>query len=162
MCALRKQGDRAQQLGDLGVGIAMTEHRQPERCLGDEPVAWNEFERLAGRVDGVLVVTRGDDAPAARFDRDLGGAEHMARGMEDDLGAVQSHAFAITHRLRAAGEAIAIAQPHQVDGLCRGEHGAMAGPGMIGMAVGNHGLVYRPRRVDVKTAGLTKHANWRR
>ena len=39
MRALGKQRDRAQQLGDLGARIAVAEHRQAERRLGDEGVA---------------------------------------------------------------------------------------------------------------------------
>ena len=39
MRALRKQRDRTQQLCDFAVRIAMAEHRQRERRLGDEDVA---------------------------------------------------------------------------------------------------------------------------
>ena len=66
MRALGKQRDRAQQLGDLAVGIAVAEHRQREGRLGDEHVARHQLERRAGRIGDVLVVAGGDDAQARR------------------------------------------------------------------------------------------------
>ena len=50
MRPLGKQRDRMQQLGDLAVGIAVAEHRQSERRLGDEHVASDQLERRAGRI----------------------------------------------------------------------------------------------------------------
>src|ERR1700704_512477 len=34
----------------------------------------------------------------------------------------------------------------------------MAGPGMVGMAVGDHGPLHRPYRIDMKAAGLAAEA----
>ena len=66
--------------------------------------------------------------------------------------------FAIADRLRAAGEIVAIAQPHHVEGFLRGQHRAMAGPGVVGMAVGDDSALDRPHRVDMKAAGLAAQA----
>ncbi len=71
MRALGEEGNRAQELCDFGCGIAMTEHRQAERRLGDEHVARHEFERRAGRIGRVLVVARRHNAHAAGLDQDL-------------------------------------------------------------------------------------------
>ena len=57
-----------------------------------------------------------------------------------------------------AGEILAIAQPHDVEGLRRRQHRAMAGPGVVGMAVGDHGALDRPHRIDMKAAGLAAQA----
>ena len=57
---------------------------------------------------------------------------------------------------------VAVAQPHQVERLLRRQHRAVARPRMVGMAVGDHGLVDRPRRVDMEAAGLAAQAGRRR
>ena len=44
----------------------------------------------------------------------------------------------------------------------RGEHGAMARAGMVAMAMGNHGLVDRTRRIDMETAERAVHPALRR
>ncbi len=62
--------------------------------------------------------------------------------------------LAIGDGLRAAGEIVAVAQPHHVERLLGGEHRAMAGPGVIGMAMGDHGALDRPYRIDVEVARL--------
>ena len=95
MRALGKQRDRMQQFGDLAVGIAVAEHRQRERRLGDEHVARHEFERRAGRIGDVLVIAGSDDAQAVRLDRDLRRAEHVAGRMERDRRAAELHALAV-------------------------------------------------------------------
>ena len=102
MRALGKQRDRMQELGDLAVGIAVAEHRQAERRLGDEHVAGHELERRAGRIGDVLVVAGGDDAQAVRFDRDLRRAEHVAGRMKRHRDAAKPDAFAVADRLRRA------------------------------------------------------------
>ena len=99
---------------------------------------------------------------AVRLDRDLRRAEHVAGGMEGHPGAVERHALAIADRLRGAREILAVAQPHEVERLLRGEHRAMAGARMVGMAMRDHGLLDRPGRVDVEAAGLAAHAGGRR
>ncbi|HEY7600083.1 MAG TPA: tetratricopeptide repeat protein, partial [Candidatus Limnocylindrales bacterium] len=155
---------RAARLGeavDVG-GVAVPEHRQAEGRLGDEHVAALQLERRAGRVGNVLVVAGGDDPEALAVDLDLHRAEHVAGRMEAHGGTAERQALARRHGLRRAGEIVAIAQPHHVEGFLRRQHRAMAGAGVVGMAVGDHGLVHRPGRVDVKAAGLAAHARRRR
>ena len=70
--------------------------------------------------------------------------------------------LAIADRLRRAGEILAIAQPHHVQRFLRRQHRAVAGAGMVGMAVGDHGALDRADRIDVEAAGLAAQAgsNW--
>ena len=56
MCALGKERDGTQKLGDLSIGIAMTEYRQPERRFRDEEVAGQALESHARGVAEELVV----------------------------------------------------------------------------------------------------------
>ena len=86
----------------------------------------------------------------------------MAGGMECHLGAAECETFAIGRRLRRAGEILAVAQPHQVEGLLRRQHGAMAGAGMIGMGVRDQRPLDRPRRVDMESAQFAADAGRRR
>ena len=66
--------------------------------------------------------------------------------------AIQSDRLAITDGLCVAGERVAIAQPHQLQGfLCR-QHRAMTGAGMIGMAVADDGPGDRAHGIDMKAA----------
>ena len=72
--------------------------------------------------------------------------------------AADVQAFAVADRLHAAGEILAVAQPHQIEGLLRGQYAAMAGAGMVGMPMGDHGLVDRPGRIDMKAAAAATEA----
>src|SRR5438046_3647648 len=82
----------------------------------------------------------------------------MARGMEFDGDVAEPDFFAITHGLRGRSKIVAIAQPHHVERFLRGEHGAMAGPGVVGMAVRDHRPLDRPHRVDMEAAWLAAQA----
>ena len=86
----------------------------------------------------------------------------MARGMKGHLGATDADGLAIRDDLRAPGEALAETQPHDIEGLLRGEHGAMTGAGVIGMAVRDHRLRDRTRWVDMKVADLAAETVRRR
>ncbi len=103
---------------------------------------------------GVLVVAGGDDAGVLAGDRDLRRAQHMAGGVKFDGDVAEPQFLAIGDGLGAACEIVAVAQPHQVERLLGGQHRAMAGPGVVGMAVGDHGALDRPHRIDMKAAGL--------
>src|SRR5262249_19691939 len=111
---LREQRDGMQELADLGIRVAVAKYRQTKSGLGGEHVAGNELQRNAGRIGDVLVVAGSNDPAAARFDRDLRGAEHVPGRMEGHSRAVERDGFAITDRLRRAGEAFAVAQPHEI------------------------------------------------
>ena len=83
-------------------------------------------------------------------------------GWNVDRRAAEIDAFAVADRLRRAGEILAIAQPHQVERLRRRQHRAMAGARMVGMGMRDQRALDRPRRVDMKAAGLAAHAGRRR
>ncbi|MGY4600686.1 hypothetical protein ACVWXL_008432 [Bradyrhizobium sp. GM22.5] len=63
--------------------------------------------------------------------------------------------LAIVDCLGGAGKILAIAQPHHVQRFLRRQHRAVAGAGMVGMAVGDHGPLDRPDGVDMEAARLT-------
>ena len=145
----------------------MPEYRQRKGRLGDEHVAGHELERRASRIGHIFIVARGDDAQAIvleimAFDRDLRRAKDMAGGMEGDRHAVQGDGFAIANGLRRAGKILAVAQPHQIERLLRGQHRAVAGAGMVGMGMRDQRPLDNPRRVDMKAARLAAQAGRRR
>ena len=92
------------------------------------------------------------------LDRDLRRAEHVAGGLEGDGGVADPHRLAERRLLRRAGEVLAVAGRHDAERLARRQHRAVAGAGMVGMAVGDQRPLDRPRRVDVEAAGLRLEA----
>ena len=82
----------------------------------------------------------------------------MAGGVEFDLGVAYANFLAVTDRLGAAREIVAIAQPHHVERLLGAQHRAMAGAGVVGMAVRDYGALDGPDRVDMETARLAAQA----
>ena len=92
------------------------------------------------------------------LDRDLRRAEHMAGRMEGDRDAVERDRLAKRGRLRRAGKTLAVAQRHDVERLPRRQHRAMAGAGMVGMAMRDQRPVDRPHRVDEEIAGRAVEA----
>ena len=162
MGALRKHRDRMEELGDLAIGVAVTEHRQGKCRLGDEDIARDKFERRAGRISDVLIVAGRNNPQTIRLDRDLRRAEHMAGGMERDADAAEVDAFAVADRLRGAGKVLAVAQAHQIERFLRRQHRAMARAGMIGMGVSDQRPLDRPCRIDVEGTELAAHAGRRR
>ena len=117
-------------------------------------------QRAGGGV--AAVGTDGHDAQAVKFDRDLGGTENVAGRVEGHLDATQRDGLTIADRLRRPSEVVAVAQPHQVECFLGGQHRTVAGTRMIGMTVGDHGLVHRTGGVDMKAAVLAAHAGGRR
>ena len=65
----------------------------------------------------------------------------MASGMDFDGDVAKPQSLAIGNRLRGACEVLAIAQPHHVERFLRRQHRAMAGAGVVGMAMGDHGAL---------------------
>src|SRR5436190_480375 len=78
----------------------------------------------------------------------------MAGGMEFDGDVAEPEFLAIGDRLRGAGEILAITQPHHVECFLRRQNSAMAGPGVVGMAMGDHGAFHGANRVDMEAARL--------
>ena len=74
----------------------------------------------------------------------------MARRDEAHAHIADADRLAIGCNLRRPRVILTIAQGHDVEGLGRGEHMGMAGPGVIGMAVGDERARYRTQRIDVK------------
>src|SRR5690606_32921553 len=64
--------------------------------------------------------------------------------------------------LQNAGTIGAIARAHDGDGARCGQHRTVAGAGVVAMAVGDDGLVDRPRRIDMEAAGLAVESGRRR
>src|SRR5262249_43972193 len=91
-------------------------------------------------------------------DGDLRRAEHVPGRMQAHARAAERHRLAVAHRLRGAGEIFAVAQPHQVERLRRSQHRAMARARVVGMAVGDYGLVDWPGWIDVEAAKLAAYA----
>ena len=82
----------------------------------------------------------------------------MACRVEFDGDVVEPDLLAVAKRLGAAGEIVAVTQPHHVERLLGRQHRAVTGPGVIGMAVGDHGALHGPYRIDMKGAPLAAQA----
>src|ERR1700737_1616791 len=78
----------------------------------------------------------------------------MACGVKFDGDVAEFYLFAIGDDLRSAGEIVAVAQPHHVEGFLRRQPPALARPGMVGMGVGDHGALDRPYRIDMEAPGF--------
>ena len=62
----------------------MPEHRQSKGRLGDEDVARNDLEGLAGGVGFALVVARDHHDEVRESEPDLGRTQHVASGVKAD------------------------------------------------------------------------------
>ena len=151
----QRSGKVATEWSSLAISAAGSGWRktgQAEGGLGDEQVAWDRQEGGAGRV-GLALVVAGIDGPAATvLDHDLGRAQHVAGGGEPDGGFAEGHGLAIGQRLRPAGHALAEPGRHDRQGLRGRQRAVVAGPGVIGMAVADHGGGHGPERVDEEVA----------
>ena len=72
--------------------------------------------------------------------------------MKADRDAPDADALAIANRLRPAGKALAVAQPHEVERFLRRQHRAVAGAGVIAVGMSDKGALDRMRRIDVEVA----------
>ena len=158
MRAFGKECDGMQKFADFRVRIAMAKHRQAKGGFGDKDIARHKLERRTGRIGDILVIAGGDDRHVLVRDRDLRGTEHMAGRMTAHCHAIERDTLAVSDRLRAARKVFAIAERHDGERFRRRQHMAVAGAGMIGMAMRNDGLVHGPRRVDMKAGALAAHA----
>lgn len=68
------------------------------------------------------------------------------------LDTVANEGFAIGNGLTAAGEILAIADRHDRERLRRGDGDAVAGAGVVRMAMGDHRPVHGADRVDIEVA----------
>ncbi len=130
--------------GDIGLR-APGEHRQAEGAFGDEGVAADGLERLAEAV-GLGLVVAGDDPDLARhLDADLRRAGDVAGGVEADRGGADPAGLAEGDAL--GGDLSQAVADHRQGGM-GGEIGAVAGAGVVGMAVGDQRAVDRAPGVD--------------
>jgi hypothetical protein len=79
----------------------------------------------------------------------------MAGGMETGDDAVHLHPLAECHCLLAAAEILTVTDAHDIQRLARGQHRAMAGAGVIGMAMGDERPRHRAHGIDIKIARRT-------
>src|ERR1700730_3620803 len=141
----------------------MAEYGKAKSRLGDEDIARNQLERSAGRIGDVLVITGDDDPNATSFDRNLRRAEHVAGRMKRHRYAVKPDDLAVADRLRRPGEIFAVAKPHQIQGFGCRQYCLVAGPGVVGMRMGDERSGDRADRIDVECArwamepGLRRH-----
>ena len=70
--------------------------------------------------------------------------------------------LSIADGLNGACEIVAIAQPHQIQRFLGGQHRAVAGTGMIGVPVGDHGPLDRAYRVDMEASRLAAQSGGHR
>ena len=131
----------------------MTEYGKAESRLGDEDVAAGQFEAGAGRVGAALVVAGDDGAGSAVLEEHLGAAENMPRRQKRDTDIVAVDRLAIGGRLAAGCKVLAIADRHDFQRFLGGENGGVAGPRMIGVAMGDDGAVNRAGGVDIGARG---------
>ena len=113
----------------------VAEHRQAKSRLGDEDVAGHGLKTGAGRVALTLVIAGDDDAQALALDHDLGGAQDMSCRHEAEIDLANARHHARRRVLAALCKTFAVAQRHDRQRLAGRQHRAMAGAGVIGMAV---------------------------
>src|SRR5437588_9894882 len=78
--------------------------------------------------------------------------------MKTDLDAADGDALAIPNGLRAPGEVVTIAQPHQIERFLRRQHGAVTRAGVIAMGMRDEGTLDRICWIDVEFAERAAHA----
>ena len=82
----------------------------------------------------------------------LGTAQDMSSRHQPDIHIIDPDRLAIGDRLQRSAGVVAVPRPHDGQSLRRGKHRSVVGPGMVGVAVGDHGLVDRSGRVDMESA----------
>ena len=92
------------------------------------------------------------------LDSDLCRAEHMAGRIKGDGDAADAKRFAEPGCLGRTGEILSAAQCHYIERLPARQHRAMAGAGMVGMAVGDQRPRHRTHGIDEEIAGRAVEA----
>ena len=158
MGAVGKLSAGLEQLCRFLARIAVLEHRQRERRLGNEKVAGDKLEAGAGRVRAPLVIA-GDDGPRAfPFDQDLCAAEHMPGREERNRDIADRHALAVGDGLAFLLRRSPEPHLHHAERLARGKHMVVPGPRMVGMAMGHDRALGAAIRVDMEAAGAAIEA----
>ncbi len=119
-------------------GYLVAEDRQRKRGFGDEHVARHDLERHTGGIGAALVVARDDGALPVPFENDLRRTEHVASRNEADADAADG---CLVRRAVVVSKRPAASSPSRTFMISivsgGGEHGAVAGAGVIAMAVGD-------------------------
>ena len=141
----------------------MAEDRQAEGRLGDEDVAGHRLEsrRRSGRA---RACSRRRRRCAGRAIRPRSGPSRAhgrrARSVKSTSPMrVVSPGHGGLSRFR---KALAVAQRHDRQRLARRQHGAVAGAGMVGMAMGDQRPRHRAHRIDMDVGGRAIQAGRRR
>ena len=130
--------------------------RQAECGLADQHIGLHGLKGRAAGVGAPLVVAAHQPALAARLDPDLGRPQHMAGGMERHARVADAVQLAVLHRQQAD----AAAQPLPQDPFTAADRPvlAAAGPGMVGMGVGDQGPRHWPPGIDPGLGGPAEQA----
>ena len=153
-----KQLAAGQQLADFGRGRRVVEHRQRERRLGNEHVAGNRHERVAGGIGRAFVVAADHGAAAPIFHRHLGAAQHMPGGLQPDPDLADGYRLAPGQGLLADRGTGAKPGAHHRQRVRVRECCLVAGAGMVGMAMRDHRPVHGAHGIDEEAAGLAEQA----
>lgn len=127
-----------------------------ERRLGDEGVARHGFERRTGAIGLYLVVTGRDPDFTLVLQAHLCRTQHVP-------GRVQAQGHPMVKQALTVGQGLqidALAQP-TTQNACTwagGQIMAIAGTCMVTVAMGDHGAVHGPPRVDVEITGRAVEA----
>ena len=141
----------------------MAEDWEREGRFRDEDVAGDDFEGAACGVCAALVVAGADHGEALPLHLDLRRADDVTCGHQADIDIADAVGFAIRRGLAGLGESFAIACRHGFERFWRGENGAVAGAGVIGMAVRDDGAINPTAHgVDVEITRRAIEALWRR
>ena len=124
--------------------------RQAEGGLGDEHIALHRLERVAGWVGLELVVARHHPGHAAVRQSHLRRAEHVPRGMERHLDAIDGERVPVPKAVDRCRVSHAAAEHEHAGG--RAEIAAAAGAGMVGMGMRDDRAGHPPPGVDVEIA----------
>ena len=132
----------------------MTEDGQGEGRLGHEDVAGDRHEGVAGGVGRALVVAAHHDAAAARIPARPARCRAHARpvpgaGVTPSIRSVSPQPSGCCAR---PGPVLAHPGAHERERGRAGQHRAMAGPGVVGMGMGDDGAIHRPHGVDEEAA----------
>ena len=157
--AVGHQQARPPRLG-IGAppGIDLGEHRllglpavdrQAERGFGDEAIAADRLEGIAGRVRLDPVVARDDPHAPGMLDAHLGRSEDMPGRVERNGDPPVHHALAPAHPLHLD---VAQARPQHAHRSGRREVMAMAGAGVVCVGMGDDGAIHGAPGVDVEVA----------
>lgn len=151
MGAFGKECDIVKEFGDFVLRRRVAEHWEGKGRFGDEKVARNEFERLAGRVWAAFIIATDDGALSFIFHDDLRTAKNMPGGSKPKRDVAKAKALVIgDFMLVRSGTVFSHTGAHNGEGLWRSEYVLMIWASVIGMGVADHATGNRMKRVDIE------------